>query len=368
MRVLLSGASNAIIARGMNFPLSRDPRISRFTNQSYGASGTVALADHLRQIDFSQYDFCVLDYCVNEEVFISIDESTADSAMNSLFAAIDAASLAGCQPLVVILPTSTRLNYPRPFEKGIMDELATRSVPVFNFYTFAQQFAAHTGLTFHDLFLDPMHVHRELGAAIGTALIDYMAQRIEITPTLTTIDRTYDPLDFVPYTAFQVTGEAKSVTRESALMSRDCLAITPDAQITLTAPAAGKITGISFDASRSVGQITSQDGTQTCLSLKLSSAFFRETRSLTQMTLPIPHPIALDANNSATLHYTFDGTLTDIHPPAAMTLSGVSVRCTGCARPVHVLIRDENPCSLADWLPQDRWDALAKQLQDIPKI
>ena len=366
MRVLLSGTSNAIIARGMNFPLSRDPRITHFTNQSYGASGTVALADHLRQIDFSQYDFCVLDYCVNEEDFISIDESTADSAMNNLFAAIDAASLAGCQPLVVILPISTRLNYPRPFENGIMDELAAKSVPVFNFYTFAEQFAAHTGLTFHDLFLDPMHIHRELGAAISAALIDYMAERIEISPTLTTIDRTYDPLDFVPYTTFVVTGDAQAVTRESSLLSRKCLAISPDARITITAQTAGTIAGVAFDASRSVGQLTSQDGTN-CLSLKPSSAFFRETRSLTQMMLPIPQPITLDANNSVTLHYTFDGTLTDIHPPAALTISGVSVRCTGYARVTHVLIRDENPCSLADWLPQDRWDALAKQFQNIPQ-
>jgi hypothetical protein len=367
MRVLLSGTSNAIIARGLNYPLGRDPRVTSFTNRSYGASGTVALADHLRNIDFSQYDFCVLDYCVNEEVFISINESTSDSAMNSLFSAIDAASLAGCQPLVVILPTSTRLNYPRPFENGIMDELATRSVPVFNFYTVAHQFAAHTGLTFHDMFLDPMHIHRELGSVIGTALINYMAERIETPPTLTTLDRTYDPLDFVPYTEFQVNGEVTAVTRESSLLTRDCFAISPNAQITVTAPSAGKITGISFDASRSVGDIKTQDATQTCLSLKPSSSFFRKTPNLTQMVLPVPQPITLDKNNSSTLHYSFDGPLTDIHPSAAMTLSGISIRHTDCARPVHILPRDEKPCSLADWLPQDHWNAIARQLQDLPR-
>lgn len=364
MRVLLSGTSNAIIARGMNFPLSRDPRITRFTNQSYGASGTVALADHLRQIDFSQYDFCVLDYCVNEEVFISKKESTTENAMNNLLAAVDAASVAGCQPLIVILPTSTWGNYPRPFEAGIMEELAARSVPVFNFYTFTKEFVAHTGLTFHDMFLDPMHIHRELGAAIGTALVDYMADRIDTVPILTVTKRTYDPLQFVPYTDLKVTGEARPVTRESSLLTRKCLAIAPGAEITVTTSFPGMIAGVSFDASRSVGEITTKDDKQICLSLKSSSAFFRNARGLTQMMMPLLNLVPLDANNSATLRYTFEGALTDIHPPAALTLSGVSLRCTGCARPVHVLCRDEIPCSLADWLPRDRWDALAIQLQD----
>ena len=364
MRVLLSGTSNAIIARGVNYPLARDPRITSFANHSYGASGTVALGDHLRDIDFSQYDFCVLDYCVNEEVFISINESTTDMAMNNLLAAVDAASLAGCQPLIVILPTSTRINYPRPFENAIMDELAARCVPVFNFYAFANDFAAQTGISFDQQFLDPMHIHREIGAAIGTALIDYMAERIETAPTLTPLARTYDPVDFVPYTAFQVKGDAQEVTRESSLMSRDCLEILPGAEITITGPCAGSVTGISFDASRSVGTISSDQSDRACLSLKPASAFFRTTRSLTQMTIPIPAPVALDGDHKATLRYTFDGALSDIHPPAAMTLSGVSLRCTGCARPVHVLCRDEIPCSLADWLPRDRWDALAIQLQD----
>jgi hypothetical protein len=362
MRVLLSGTSNAIIAGGLSASLAHDPRITTFRNQSYGASGSVALGDHIPRINFAKYDFCVLDYCVNEEVLIHSRVSTVDSAMNNLLAAVDVASRAGCQPLVLILPRSTVANFSRPFEEAIVAELATRGVPVFNFYTFAEQLTAQNEMAFVDLFLDPMHIHREIGAAIGTALVDYMANRIDVTPIASDTPLHYDPLHFVGHQDCDITGYSALMHRESSLLQRDCLALQPGATITLHSPSAGLLTGITFDAARTVGTLVEMTSGKVCLSLKPASAFFRETRSLTLMTLPISDPIPLDADYSTTLRYDFNGALTDAHPLAALTLSGVVLRLTGQARPVQLLTRDDGPTALQDWLTPDRWDALAATL------
>lgn len=366
MRVLLSGTSNSILARGIKYPLARDPRVTSFTNRSYGASGTVALANHLQYIDFTKYDFCILDYCVNEEVFISINESTTDSAMNNLMAAVDAASRAGCQPLILILPTSTRANYPRPFETAIIDKLGEHAVPIFNFYTFSKAFCGRTGLDFKDLFLDPMHIHREIGEAIGAALVDYMATHIKVTPTTATPSYEYDPLGFIPYKQFNVTGKSIQMQRESSLLQRSLLQITPEATITATAAASGHVTGVCFDASRSVGTLTASAFQQICLSLKPNVPFFRQTRGLTLVMQPIPTPVVLDDNHKITLTYNFNGTLDDhIHPHAALTISGLSVRYTNQKRPLHVLTRNDGPCALSDWLFQEHWGSLNDQIKTL---
>ena len=362
MRILLSGTSNAVLVRGLKVPLRKDSRVTAFANHSYGSSGTLALADHLRHVDFRQFDYCVLDYCINEEDLIAQGASSVAVAMNNLLAVIDAASCAGCQPLVLILASSRHQDAPQYFGDAIRTELIPRGVPIFDALAFARSMTAESGLGFDDLFLDPRHMKREIGRAIAHALLDHMSATIRLPARLFRSQLTYDPLHFVPYTAFGLAGHAEQVRRKSAFLKRTCLELRPGGRIAVAAPAPGEITGICFDMSRSVGTLKAEGDDRICWDRRPGDSFFRVDRGLTLTTTPLRHPVALDSGHRCVLHYDFDGTTTQGQPDAALTVSGLTVRLTGQPRPVHLLVREAAPTPLEDWIVPDRRADLATAL------
>ena len=371
MRVLLSGTSNSVLARGVNYPLANDPRVSVFLNQSYGASGSVAVGDHLRKIDFSQYDFCVLDYCVNEEVFIWQNESSVDVAMNNMNAAIDAASKSRCQPIVLILPTSKRANHKRPFEDAIITELFSRGVPVFNFYEFAKELVRVSELEFSDLFLDPMHIRRELGQFIGQVVLDYMEQSADKPSGLEETELRYHPLDFVPMDRIEVSGDAEIVRRETKLASAKLLRIQPGAQLKFMVPdsttGVTEIIGMTCNAARSVGSLTDPASGQELQNIKPSS-LFAKARGLTLVSLPIKSPLRV-SGSSAVIEYSWQARdLAEHQPDPALELAGFITRTVGrnAEAPVHIASCGNGPIALHEEVSETQMQSLAELLLSKP--
>ena len=374
MRVLLSGTSNSVLAKGINYTFPNDPAVTAFTNRSYGASGTVALGDHLRKIDFSEHDFCVLDYCVNEEVFIWQKDSTPDAAMSNLAAAIDAASLAGCQPIVMIFPSSTRANHKRPFEEAITERLMSRGIPVFNFYTFAQRITAQGDLDFNDLFLDPMHIRREVGRFMGQAALAYMKSAMSAgRPEPRQSDLVYHPLSFVPFDDVTVSGAPQIEQRETKLAAADLLRITPGNTLKIAAGTTGAVdlAGVTCNAARTIGtlhEVAQTDTAQTndVLTRVKASAFFALKRGLTLVTLPVTHPLHIEAGEEAVIRYDFDGTTTDLQPDPALELSGFILRHVDAFVPVHIATHATAPVALEDTISDADLIALVDMLKATP--
>lgn len=369
MRVLLSGTSNSVLAKGINYTFPNDPAVAAFTNHSYGASGTVALGDHLRKIDFSQHDFCVLDYCVNEEVFIWQKDSTPEAAMNNLYAIIDAASQAGCQPIVMIFPSSTRANHKRPFEEGITDQLMARGVPVFNFYRFAERIAAQSDLTFSDLFLDPMHVRRELGQFMGHVAIEYMKSVADAgAAPLVNNDLSYQPLGFVPFEQIVISGERNVVHHETKLAAADFLRVSPDNTMTVSAQGildgAVDVIGLTYNATRTIGKLQDSATQEPILQIK-PSALFAENRRLTLVSRPVSHPLHM-ADGTADIAYYFDGETTEKQPAPAVELAGFVLRSAQTRLPVHIATHATAPVALEDTVSDADLTALVDMLKATP--
>lgn len=366
MRVILSDTSNSVLAKGINYTFPNDPSVSGFTNCSYGASGTVALGDHLRKIDFSQHDFCVLDYCVNEEVFIFQNESTPEAAMNNLCAIIDAASRAGCQPIVMIFPTSTRANHKRPFEEAITAQLLSRGVPVFNFYSFAARIMAQTGIGFNDLFLDPMHVRREIGRFMGQAAIRYMASVAGAgRPSARQSDLTYHPLSFVPFDAVATSGDRLVEHRETKLAAADLLRVAPGDELRFPVGETVDVIGLTCNAARSIGTLHDATGADAPLMQIKASALFSKARGLTLVTLPIAQPLRVNGG-AAAIRYAFDGATTETQPDPALEVSGFVLRSTDKRLPVHIATHAQAPVALEDTVTDAELADLAELLVTTP--
>ena len=251
----MSGTSNSLIAKGINAAFSTSPAVTSFTNQTYGASGTVAIGDHLRNIDFAKHDFCVLDYWVNESVFIWQKESTTESAVNSISAMIDAASIAGCKPIAIIFPDEKRLNAERPFEDAVKDIFRSRGIPVFDSYKFAERIMAASNFSYEELFLNPMHIRREIGKFMGDIAIKYMQTDLgRAKPQISKTELTYQPLGFLSHKDVRIEGIAELVQRETRLLKTEVLRIEPGARIHLSVDGPVEVIGLTCNAARSIGE------------------------------------------------------------------------------------------------------------------
>lgn len=366
MRVLLSGTSNSVLAKSLSYSFKTDPAVTDFTNVSYGASGTVALGDHLRKIDFSQHDFCVLDYCVNEEVFIWQKDSSIFAAMNNLYAIIDASARAGCQPIVMIFPSSTRANHKRPLEEAIIDQLRARGIPVFNFYDFAARLTAQSGLGFKDLFLDPMHVRREIGHFMGNTAITYMKSVAQAgRPAPEPSELSYQPLSFVPFQEVTVSCDRQIEHRETKLAAADLLRITPDTQLEFPLDAPAEVIGMTYNAARTIGKLSPPAAPGETLMEVKASGLFSKQRGLTLVTVPMTHPLSAKGD-MATLQYDFHGTVTDTQPSPALELSGFVLRSLEQSLPVHFCTHASEPVILEDSLSDTDLTGLAEVLATSP--
>ena len=361
MRVVLSGASNVNLSKGLGKGFLNDPRVESFRDLSYGLSGTLALADHLHRIDFGDFDYCVLDYCIKEEDLIAQNRSSVVNAMNNLCAVIDAASCAGCQPMILISATTAQLATSGPFRDAIHAKFIPRGIPVFDIYLFAQKMQAQTGLGPANLLPTQRLAKQRLGRAIAKAFIDQMHATIRNPTRLFRSSLSYDPLHFVPYTMFGLAGHMQEVQRRRRGLKRDLLALQPGSRIAIATPTDGQITGLCLDAARSIGTLTTEDDNTPRLSRTVNN-FFHNDEAMKLVTVPLDHAVSLHAGNSRVLCYEFSGTTISPQPAPTMTLLGASVRLAQQARAAHILIRETLPPPVHDWMTPKALTDLAAAL------
>lgn len=330
MKVLLSGTSNSILANGLSTALARDPQIETFTNASYGASGTVAIGDHLQRIDFTKHDVCIIDYCVNEEVFVHLGVTTPESAVSNICNLVDAASRAGCLPVIAILPTYQRIGLGRPLEEALIRAFAPYGVPIFNVYDYIEPFAQRHDFELRDLFLNPNHIQRELGYFVGLEITRFLSEADLQTVALRETATDYQPLTFIPHDQLRVRGESRLLERSSRLMTRCFLNISPGSEVQLEHEGPCILSGISLNASRSSGRLTEQETRTEIFSYEHKTQFTLK-RELTQVSLPLQPAMTLETG-SATLNYLANDPDGTDHPESQLELSGFIVTAPDPAR------------------------------------
>jgi len=163
-RVLVVGTSNAVRKGGFADFLSR---IVDMTNASIGASTSVHSIHSTRDIDFSDYDYCILDFCANEEVRLRAGVATWDSISPIVESLICRATAAKCLPVILILP---RLIHDQPKTRDLYVELAERhGLPYFDGYELLAKLEAR-GVIKQAMFADSAHNQDWVAAIIAEIL------------------------------------------------------------------------------------------------------------------------------------------------------------------------------------------------------
>lgn len=361
MRILLTGTSNSIIANGFNSGIERHAATTTFQNVSFGASSTIALGDHMRGIDFSQYDVCIFDYCVNEEVYIFIRQTTVDEAMSNLAAACDAASRAGCLPVIAVFANLNRVPLKRPLEAALIDRFGTLGVPVFNIHPLLQGLVQSLGCPIQNLFQDPNHVLREIGASFGAGIMDAVQAGAGFPRSLVKTDQTYRQLRFVPFSKMAVTGGSQVVSRQTRLASAELLQLDPEAQITCFAQSDGfECAGITFNAARTWGHLDDVTTGTRVLSSEWK-VLFSTKRDLTLVSVPFRSVLEARVEGRTFVFVPEKVTGPDI-PPIAFETTGFVLREQAARQELALLVAPDAPSAAPEVVSPARFAGLVETL------
>ena len=335
MRVLLSGTSNSIIADGISTAFARSPDVTEFRNASYGASGTVAIGDHLRGIDLAAQDVCIIDYCVNEEVFLFQGLTALEDALSNIFNMVDAASRAGCLPVILILPTQQRIGRARPLEEGLIARLRAFGVPFFNTYDYMAVLCERHGFPADALFMDLNHIQRWLNKLIGQQIIAFLKKLDFSALRLRETGLTYRPLAFLPHERLTITGASQVVTHKTRLMTREVLNLAPGAVMQFDLAGPCRLSGLTLNAARSWGRLTQAESGAELFRTNVP-ALFSVKRGLTLVSLPLPAPWQAGPGLAGV---TFEGLPLGgpDRPEVRLELSGLILTLLGQDRPLAVL-------------------------------
>ncbi len=361
MRVVLSGTSNSIIAGGFRTAFEEDPSVSYFSNASYGASGTVAIGDHLRRIDFSQYDFCLIDYCVNEEMFRMDGLSSPEDGLKNVCAMVDAASSAGCQPVLVFFPFLSALQARRPFEDALLRRLVARGVRVFDGNLLIAALMQSFGYSAEALFLDARHVRREIGRFIGESIIKSLQRLYQMgLPQIRQTDLTYPPLKFIGIDALTVPDPRLEVTRVTRLLKVTLLKAQVGSILTMSTPDDGELVGVTYNLARAIGGLRNRANGASVTEVTLTQ-FFRKDRKMTLVCMPTILTPATRRKN-VMLDIVFEGHTTKDQPDPCFELLGFVWRASGRAYPVHIAAHFNEPALLNQVITDSDLNDLKAQL------
>lgn len=174
MRVAVVGTSNSVRKDGYVPQLAGDPRVSRLSNYSLGASTSLISIPRMENVDFSRFDFCLIDFSVNEEVLRKNGGLDLDLCRDVVESLVVRCLAARCLPVFALLPRmiATESAQMRTFYR---DLARTMNVPVIDGYDLVDGLLACSDVTRPGMFIDKSHIRPWVAGVFAQTLADGLA-------------------------------------------------------------------------------------------------------------------------------------------------------------------------------------------------
>lgn len=223
MRIAVVGTSNSLREDGYVPRLAADARVAALSNYSIGASTSIISIARTEDVDFSTFDFCLIDFSVNEEVVRKnggLDLALTREVVESLAVRCLAAR---CLPVIALLPRmiETESSRMRTFYRDMAREM---SLPIMDGYDLVDRLLACSDVTKPGMFLDKAHIRPWVADVFARTLADGLAK---LPPPE---DRFVDgPLEARRFCAVDVSrhippcSSAERVNRSNVLVTLDLL-------------------------------------------------------------------------------------------------------------------------------------------------
>ncbi|WP_156878569.1 hypothetical protein [Roseomonas gilardii] len=268
MKIAIIGTSNSIGPRGYVPALSQHPAVSRVGNFSLGHSTSIALAYTAHRINFTEWDFCVLDFSVNEEASTKKPEDLfrIESCLNYL---LDQMAESGCLPVVLIMPTERGRGKILQVHEFYLRYATSKGLPLFDGFSFLRDLeVTNSALDASEYFRDPDHLAPWASSLLGYHLADRLS-RIDMKqhtisfPSLNSAQYSYLPMS-------EVAPEQTFVERHTSLTSARFLHLSKNQKVVLEGIRPGKVVGIGININQTNALLRFQS------SARDSNAFYSE--------------------------------------------------------------------------------------------
>jgi hypothetical protein len=180
----LLGTSNGVIKNGYSSYFSVSENVKGFDNYSIGACTSSFVFYNLSKINVQNYDFCILDLCVNDGLWMKANHVDPNHWVDVITEACCRILSSGCLPIILILPTPGLMSYSDNIVRLIKRVCSDLNIPFFDCYEIIKRIqevrigAGGSDSDFMNLFKDSIHIRDDFGVEISK-LVDSCLVRIK---------------------------------------------------------------------------------------------------------------------------------------------------------------------------------------------
>ncbi len=298
MRVCLIGTSNAMYRDGYAGAIRSDPRVSYFENHSVGASPSTIVPMFGSSIDFSKFDFVVVDTAINDRHFYINDAITPERIRENIKWLIERASVAGCRTALLIMPTRHLMSR-ETLSGRIYLDYASKASALFDGFDFIRSYSLATGQGVGSLFSDDFHIKRPIAQILGKALVAKIASAMT-----TSLVRARLSADFVRLDEGSIL--APSIERENSAFTLRFAALSHSQEAEVDGLNPGdEVVGLSYNAAATSANLLISSENEVVKNL--STPFYSSGKSLLLNVVPLIQSCRIGADGRLRLSTTMQG-------------------------------------------------------------
>lgn len=250
IRVAVIGTSNSLMANGYTHPLKTSDKVEEYKNLSLGLSSNLLAAVSARGSIFENFDFCILDFAVNEEQFVR-QGLNPHHLHSGLMAVAGRALAAGCMPILLLLPRRDVRSADSLVREAQLDVVRALNLPYFDAIDYVDRLHEKFSINRLKLFKDEGHIQRWLGTAIGYQLLEGMLAIKD--KGIDFEERSWSfPAMRAVYAANEVPA-SRVKRRNSSVASLRYAVMEPGERISFEVPDRALVVGVSSNLSESAG-------------------------------------------------------------------------------------------------------------------
>ncbi len=248
MNICLIGTSNSIYKDGYAGGLEQSPYISHVVRNSIGASPSIIIPYFASQIDFSQFDWLILETAINDRNYYKYGSITKKQIREFIEYGIARALEKGCLPFLLIMPSR------KAFDKETISGLIYRkianelNIPVLNGFEYIQQYAKQNNMTIGDCFIDDFHIQKPIAYEIGLKIAEILNEKRDIQPLAPVYKYHYKVIDLAFYSS-------KTIHRKTSILQYEFACLESNDQISIPIKPSTSIVGIAYNAAKTVGSL-----------------------------------------------------------------------------------------------------------------
>lgn len=244
--------------RGYVFGLKAHTGVRHVQNFSLGHSTSVVFPYTFPQIDFNQFDFCVIDFIVNEDVFEKTN-ATRLAVKSRLRFLLHAMAGTSCIPIFMLMPAEQRRGKVFPVHQIYLDFSREFGVPVFDGYRALERLLGASDLEVTSHFRDSSHLAEWVAAPLGLELANQL-DRISRSRPMSRIEMSMGHHYAYCTLAKDLDGPFDRIQRKTSLVTAEFLHSERPDDIMVPVGSAERVVGIGLNLSQTNTPIAVSSG------------------------------------------------------------------------------------------------------------